>query len=104
LAVECDGRVAHSTPDQIRDDMERERELRRVGWDFWRVKESEFTFDSDRAMESLWAELERHGIRPGVDERTAGQESSSWEPAKLPDDDQQGGEAGEEKFSENGDK
>ena len=34
LAVECDGRVAHSTPDQIRDDMERERELRRVGWKF----------------------------------------------------------------------
>jgi very-short-patch-repair endonuclease len=92
LAVECDGRVAHSTPDQIRDDMERERELRRVGWDFWRVRESEFTFDPNRAMEPLWAELERRGIRPGVDEQPVGKESSSWGPADLPDDDEHPGE------------
>jgi very-short-patch-repair endonuclease len=88
LAVECDGRVAHSAPDQIRDDMERERELRRVGWGFWRVRESEFTFDPDRAMEPLWAELERRGIHPGVNEQSVGKESSSWEPAALPDDDE----------------
>ena len=88
LAVECDGRVAHSTPDQIRDDMERERELRRVGWEFWRVRESEFTFDPSRAMEPLWAELERRGIRPGVDEQPAGKEASSWIPADLPDEDE----------------
>jgi len=88
LAVECDGRVAHSTSDQIRDDMERERELRRVGWEFWRVRESEFTFDPDRALEPLWTELERRSIRPGVDEQPVGKESSSWAPAELPDDDE----------------
>ena len=87
LAVECDGRIAHSTADQIRNDMERERELRRVGWEFWRVRESEFAFNPDRAMEPLWAELDRRGIRPGADEQSYGRESSSWAPADLPDND-----------------
>lgn len=88
LAVECDGRVAHSTPDQIRDDMERERELRRVGWEFWRVRESEFAFDPDWALQSLWTELDRRGIQPGVDEQHLGGESSSWAPAELPEEDE----------------
>jgi very-short-patch-repair endonuclease len=64
LAVECDGRIAHRTPAQVRDDMERERELRRAGWKFWRVRDSEFSFNPERAMESLWAELARLGIHP----------------------------------------
>jgi very-short-patch-repair endonuclease len=92
LAVECDGRVAHSTPDQIRDDMERERELRRVGWEFWRVRESEFAFDPDGALQSLWTELERGGIQPSVDEQHVGDESSSWVPAELPEEDEYPGE------------
>jgi very-short-patch-repair endonuclease len=87
LAVECDGRVAHSTPDQVRGDMERERELRRVGWEFWRVRESEYCFDPERALAPLWQELGRRGISPGVTERLVGSESSSWAPAELPVDD-----------------
>jgi very-short-patch-repair endonuclease len=83
LAVECDGRIAHTTPDQIRKDMNRERELRRAGWRFWRVRESEFTFDADRALEPLWDELARLGIHPGVEEMIVGTESSSWSPADL---------------------
>ena len=43
-------------------------------------------------MEPLWAELERRGIRPGVDEQPVGKESSSWAPADLPDDDEHPGE------------
>jgi very-short-patch-repair endonuclease len=64
LAVECDGRIAHATPAQVRADMDRERELRRVGWRFWRVRESEFAFDAERALEPLWAELARLEIHP----------------------------------------
>jgi very-short-patch-repair endonuclease len=83
LAVECDGRVAHSTPDQVRSDMERERELRRVGWEFWRVRESEFCFDPEQALAPLWTELSRRGISPGVTERHVGSESSSWSPVEY---------------------
>ena len=87
LAVECDGTIAHTTVPQIRVDMERERELRRVGWDFWRIRESDFTFDRARALEPLWNELERRGIQPGVTEQPFGTDSSTWVPAELPDTD-----------------
>ena len=88
LAVECDGRIAHSTPQQVRDDMDRERELRRVGWEFWRVRESQFWFDPESALAPLWRELERRGIVPGVAERRVGTKSSQWSAAELPIEDQ----------------
>jgi very-short-patch-repair endonuclease len=87
LAVECDGRVAHSTPDQVRSDMGRERELRRIGWEFWRVRESEFCFDPEQALATLWTELSRRGILPGVHEQPVGSESSLWSPVDLPAED-----------------
>lgn len=64
LAVECDGDAFHSTPEQIRADLERETELRRCGWTFWRVRESEFYLDPIEAMSGLWSELDRLGIKP----------------------------------------
>ncbi|WP_245548540.1 AAA domain-containing protein [Gordonia namibiensis] len=66
LAVECDGDAFHTTPEQLREDLEREIELRRCGWTFWRVRESEFYAGRVEAMSSLWAELDRLGIEPGV--------------------------------------
>lgn len=64
LAVECDGDAFHTTPEQLRDDLEREIELRRCGWTFWRVRESEFYADRIEAMASLWTELDRLDIKP----------------------------------------
>src|SRR5690606_10075732 len=64
LAVECDGDYWHG-PEQREADLDRERELKRAGWRFWRVRESEFYFDPDAALAPLWEELERRGIRPG---------------------------------------
>ncbi|MFJ8010806.1 AAA domain-containing protein [Streptomyces fagopyri] len=66
LAVECDGERYHSAPDQIRYDQQRDRELQRVGWTFWRIPESEFRFDPDQALAGLWEELSRLGIRPAT--------------------------------------
>jgi very-short-patch-repair endonuclease len=66
LAVECDGNRYHSTPEQIRYDHQRDRELQRVGWTFWRIRESEFRFDPDEAMSGLWEELNRLGIQPAT--------------------------------------
>lgn len=64
LAVECDGTYWHSGQDRQREDLRRERELVRVGWKFWRVRESSFTLDPDAALEPLWDRLAELGIEP----------------------------------------
>ncbi|SIS23779.1 AAA domain-containing protein [Williamsia sterculiae] len=66
MAVECDGDEFTSTPEQARADMERERELRRCGWRFGRVRESEYLLDPERALSGLWRELEARGVYPGT--------------------------------------
>ncbi|KUL47395.1 DNA/RNA helicase [Streptomyces sp. NRRL F-4489] len=90
LAVECDGDRYHSTPEQIRHDQRRDRELQRVGWTFWRIRESEFRFDPDEALAGLWGELDRLGIHPadfgGAGGRTRSGAASSgapWTPLDL---------------------
>ncbi len=89
LAVECDGDHWHTSPDQQRADLERERELQRCGWQFWRIRESEYYLDPVGSMRGLWEELDRRGIRPQVvgvnDVVTAVQET--WTPVELVEDD-----------------
>ncbi|MFI1502102.1 AAA domain-containing protein [Streptomyces platensis] len=93
LAVECDGDRYHTTPEQIRHDEQRDRELQRVGWTFWRLPESEFRFDPDQALSGLWEELNRLGIHPAAfrtadDEPPSGPASSDmqWTPLDLSSD------------------
>ncbi|MGW2396038.1 AAA domain-containing protein [Kitasatospora sp. NPDC001664] len=87
LGVECDGDYYHSTLDQIRYDQQRDRELQRVGWKFWRIQESEFRFDPDEALAGLWMELDRHGIQPADYSRppTRSADAQPWEPLELAD-------------------
>lgn len=63
LAVECDGDQFHG-PDRLDADMDRQRQLERAGLRFWRVRGSEFYFDPDAAMASLWTQLDAMGIEP----------------------------------------
>jgi len=65
LAVACDDGQWHTSADRQRADLERERELHRSGWKFWRVRESEYYLDPVAAMAGLWDELERR-ISPRV--------------------------------------
>jgi hypothetical protein len=52
--------------------MARQRDLERAGWQFVRIRGSEFYRDPGRAVAPLWAELDRLGIRPGgIDEVAA---------------------------------
>ncbi|WP_416969871.1 AAA domain-containing protein [Streptomyces sp. 4F14] len=95
LAVECDGERYHSTPEQVRHDQQRDRELQRVGWTFWRIPESEFRFDPDDALTGLWEELNRLGIRPatfgGADDRshpTSASPGVQWTPLDLSSDEE----------------
>ena len=71
LAVECDGDEWHG-PDRYEQDMARQRDLERAGWQFARIRGSDFYRDRDEAMEPVWAELDRLGIRPGGVDESAG--------------------------------
>src|SRR5262249_10191772 len=64
LAVECDGDQWHG-PDRYEQDMARQRDLERSGWQFVRIRGSDFYRNNANAMEPLWAELDRLGIMPG---------------------------------------
>nr|WP_244202129.1 AAA domain-containing protein [Streptomyces diastatochromogenes] len=61
LAVECDGDAFHNE-ENADADAARQRELERVGWTFVRIRGSRFFLDPERALEPLWAELDRLGI------------------------------------------
>ncbi|WP_328709918.1 Lsr2 dimerization domain-containing protein [Microbispora hainanensis] len=88
LAVECDGDHWHGAPEQLENDLDRERELKRAGWQFWRVRESEFYFDQEAALEPLWAELDRRGIRPGeVGTEGEPQQDENWIAVTLSEQD-----------------
>lgn len=64
LAVECDGDYYHGDSEAIRKDHQRERDLERVGWQFWRVRDSEFRRDPEAALIGLWPFLQSLGIKP----------------------------------------
>jgi hypothetical protein len=86
LAGECDGDAWHTTPEQREADLHRELELKRAGWRFWRVRESEFYFNADAALASLWDTPEARGIRPGDLVPDTDEESTAngeWAPGRL---------------------
>lgn len=70
LAVECDGDEWHG-PERYEQDMARQRDLERAGWQFVRIRGGGFYRDPTRATTSLWHELDRLGIKPGGIEATA---------------------------------
>ena len=61
LAVECDGDFWHGA-DVYTADMERQRKLERCGWIFFRIRESRYYADPEKALDPLWSLLERMGI------------------------------------------
>ena len=63
LAVECDGDAWHG-PDEYEKDMFRQRQLERCGWEFFRVRQSAFNQDKERALEGLWRALDEREIFP----------------------------------------
>jgi very-short-patch-repair endonuclease len=63
LAVECDGDYWHGA-DQYEADMQRQRQLERCGWEFFRVRGSAFYSNKDYALAGLWQALDERGIRP----------------------------------------
>lgn len=70
LAVECDGDEWHG-PERYEHDMARQRDLERAGWQFVRIRGSDFYRDCTRAMEPVWSELKRLSIEPGGIDKVA---------------------------------
>lgn len=88
MAVECDGDAFQSTPLQRISDLEREQELKRCGWTFWRVRESEYYLDRAAAMSSLWETLAKVGIAPNaVNLEGIAVPSGSWTPLAVVESD-----------------
>ncbi len=63
LAVECDGDHWHGA-DQYEADMQRQRQLERCGWEFFRVSEAAFYSNKEDALKPLWRMLEERDIVP----------------------------------------
>ena len=63
IAVECDGDQWHG-PDRYDYDMNRQRILERCGWKFWRVRGSDYYYDPEQALSSLWDTLKYYDIEP----------------------------------------
>ena len=64
IAIECDGDRYHSSPTQVRNDMERQTILERIGWTFIRIRGSEYFRQPDKTIERVVEELEALGIQP----------------------------------------
>ncbi len=64
VAIECDGERWHSGEAKIREDMERQTILERLGWKFIRIRGSEYYCDSESAINRLVKRLEEYNIEP----------------------------------------
>lgn len=65
LAVECDG-DEHHTLENFEEHWNRQKQLERAGWIFWRVSGSSFYRHKEKALNSLWEKLDELGIKPIV--------------------------------------
>ena len=64
IAIECDGELYHSGEERIREDMERQTILERLGWQFIRIRGSEFYRNKDSSIARVCQELEKKGVFP----------------------------------------
>lgn len=64
VAIECDGERWHSGESKIREDMERQTILERLGWRFIRIRGSEYYSNKEKTIERVISELGEYGIEP----------------------------------------
>jgi hypothetical protein len=86
LAIACDGPIEQATTARISHRMRWERDLRRAGWNFWRVRESEFTLAPEQTLDKLSTELSSRSISPNFSAATTtipDPSPNSWSPITL---------------------
>ena len=80
VAIECDGERWHSGEEKVREDMERQTILERLGWRFIRIRGSEYYRAPEETMERVVSELAAFGIEP---ETAEGSNSSEQRTSEL---------------------
>lgn len=78
VVIECDGERYHSGEAKIREDMERQAILERIGWRFIRIRGSEYFRNPEKTMVRVIAELDKFGIEP-EDQNAASAETRTTE-------------------------
>jgi hypothetical protein len=63
IAIQCDG-DREQTMESVEEEMARHQMLRRLGWDFIRVRGSEFFRNRDKTMKKLQRRLQEVGFTP----------------------------------------
>ncbi|MBR5901820.1 AAA family ATPase [bacterium] len=69
VAIECDGEQWHSGEGKIREDMERQIILERLGWRFIRIRGSEFYRYKEKTINRVIQELIKFGIEPESEQK-----------------------------------
>lgn len=64
VAIECDGDRFHSSEEAIRNDYDRQKLLGRLGWQFIRIRGSEYFRDPKSTIERVEDKLRKMGIEP----------------------------------------
>lgn len=64
VAIECDGERWHSGEEKIRQDMERQTILERLGWRFIRIRGSEYYSNPEKTIERVVNNVQEFGISP----------------------------------------
>lgn len=78
VAIECDGERYHSGESKIREDMERQTILERLGWRFIRIRGSEYFRDTEKTIDRVVRELSEYGVEPDA-KNTIAIEGNSFE-------------------------
>ena len=64
IVIECDGEKYHSGEEKIKEDMQRQAILERIGWKFIRIRGSQFFKNPEDTMARVFEELKLHKIYP----------------------------------------
>lgn len=68
-AIICDEGIINERMD-VKENMEAQLSLERIGWSFFKIRGSEFYYNPERIMEKLWNKLNRIGIEKHIREKT----------------------------------
>lgn len=79
VAIECDGERYHSGEAKIREDMERQTILERLGWRFIRIRGSEYFRNPETTMDRVIKELTAYEIFPDAKQSVENRDENNWE-------------------------
>jgi REase_MTES_1575 len=86
LAVHCHAPHPDVGHKELHEEFRFQQDLTRAGWQFVRIRDSEYQFDPATALEPLWTALTKRGIEPRPLPTTAPR-TAEWRPPILSDRD-----------------